>query len=73
MARLMKKERTLQRPMEITQPEKASSSQDATGYLPSGEIPGVSTASTTGHLPSGLIPGVHQQNALKTYHQVRYH
>ena len=49
---LLKKERTLQRPMEITQPEKASSSRDATGYLPSGEIPGVSTASTTGYLSS---------------------
>ena len=56
--RLMKKGRTLQRPMEITQPEKASSSQDVTGYLPSGEIPGVSTASTTGYLSSGKIPGV---------------
>ena len=53
----MQKEKTLQRPMEITQPEKASSSQDATGYLPSGEIPGVSTANTTGRLPSGKIPG----------------
>ena len=59
LARLMKKERTLPLPMEITQPEiKASSSQDVTGYLPSGEIPGVSTASTTGYLSSGSkIPG----------------
>ena len=55
--RLMKKEKALQRPMEITQPEKASSAQDVTGYLPSGEIPGVSTASTAGYLSSGKIPG----------------
>ena len=54
--RVLKKERTLQRPMEITQPEKASSSQDVTGYLPPGEIPGVSTASTTGYLSSGKTP-----------------
>ncbi len=55
MELFMKKEKTLQRTMASPQVEKASSSKDATGYLPSGEILGAPTTESTEVLPSGKI------------------
>ena len=52
----VKMETVLQRTMVIPQEEKGSSAEDATGDLPSGEIPGASEASASGYLPSGEIP-----------------
>ena len=51
------KKKILQRTMVIPQYEKASSSPDAAGYLPSGETPEASAASASGYLP-GEIPEV---------------
>ena len=51
----VKEEKTLQRTMVIHQPEQASSTQDATGDLPSGKIPEASMEEVTGDLPSGKI------------------
>ena len=48
--------KVLQRTMVIPQEGKGSSAEDATGDLPSGEIPGASEASASGYLPSGEIP-----------------
>ena len=52
----VKKEKTLQRTMVIPEPGQASSTHEATGDLPSGEIPEAKTEEVTGDLSSDKIP-----------------
>ena len=52
----VKKEKTLQRTMVIPEPGQASSTHEATGDLPSGEIPEAKMEEVTGDLSSDKIP-----------------
>ena len=58
LERSVKKDQLLQRAMVVPKSEQASSSQDATGHLSSGEAPEASDAHATGYLPPNQMQQV---------------